>query len=203
MKAWNQALSALLLFLSRRLSSKLRCQYETLSIMVNSCNHQAISRNIINALIAAEDRRYLTHSGFDLRAVGRALWSIVAKRKLQGASTIEQQFVRTVTHRHEVTLARKLREIALAIALSGNFPKDQIARAYLCVAYFGWQMNGIDEACHRLSIDSKTATPAEAAEIVARLKYPEPQAANARRVAQIKSRVNYILQLRSMNDKRN
>lgn len=203
MKLWSRALSTILLFLSRRLSSKFRWQYETLSIMVNSCNHQTISRNIINALIVAEDRRYPTHSGFDLHAVGRALWSIAAKQKLQGASTIEQQFVRTVTHRHEVTLARKLREIALAIALSGAFPKDQIARAYLSVAYFGWQMNGIDEACHRLSIDSKTATPAEAAEIVARLKYPEPHSANARRVAQIKSRVNYILQLQSLDDKRN
>ncbi len=167
--------------------------------MVSGCNHQAMSQNIVNALIAAEDRRYMSHSGFDLRAVGRALWSIAAKRQLQGASTIEQQFVRTVTHRHEVTLGRKLREITLAIALSGNFPKDQIARAYLSVAYFGWQMNGIDEACHRLSINSKTATAAEAAEIVARLKYPEPHLVDAQRLAQIKGRVNHILQLQKKN----
>jgi membrane peptidoglycan carboxypeptidase len=188
-------LSPVLRFCRRLLFGGMKKQYQTLSKVVASTNHQYLSRNLVNTLILAEDKRYLSHLGFDPIAAVRAIFSLIVKHKLQGASTIEQQLVRTITRRYEITLSRKAREMLLASILSASFPKDKIARAYLCVAYFGWQMNGIEQACGQLSVDPETATVAQAADIVARLKYPQPSNASLKRLKQIRDRAAHILQL--------
>ena len=169
-------------------------------MVVDKTNHQYLSQNLIDTLILAEDKRYLSHLGFDPIAVIRAIWSLLIKHKLQGASTIEQQFIRTITRRYELTLSRKLREILLAFIISASFQKNQIARAYLCVAYFGWHMNGIKQACRRLSVNPETATVAQASQIIARLKYPEPRETSSKRLKQIQDRAAYILELHSVSN---
>jgi penicillin-binding protein 1A len=173
----------------------MRSQYQALYTIVANTDHQYLSSQFIDTLILAEDRRFLYHFGFDPIAVIRAIFSLLTKGKLQGASTIEQQLVRTITRRYEITLSRKLREIVLASILSASFPKDRIARAYLCVAYFGWRMNGITQACTQLSINPETATVNQAASIIARLKYPEPKDPSHKRLKQIEERCTHILQL--------
>ena len=177
------------------LSPELKREYQTVTMLVVDTGHQFLSPHFLRALILAEDKRYFSHLGFDSIAVARAIWSLLFRRKLQGASTIEQQLVRTVTRRYEITVARKLREILLASVLSASFPKDQMARAYLSVAYFGWQMNGVRQACKRLSVDPMTATAVQAAQIIARLKYPEPDEASPKRLMQIQNRAHHILRL--------
>jgi penicillin-binding protein 1A len=100
------------------------------------------------AVIAIEDKRFRSNSGIDIRGIARAfLQDVVHKGAIQGASTIEQQFVKNAlqaqAHR---TLFEKLREAALAYQLAHRWPKEKILTQYLNTIYFGNGAYGIESA---------------------------------------------------------
>jgi membrane peptidoglycan carboxypeptidase len=146
-------------------------------------------------LISGEDHRHARHPGFDLIAICRALWRHIAYGSQEGASTIEQQLVRTITGRYERTLRRKIKEIILATLVDTAFRKDILPAVYLSIAYYGWRMNGYRQACQRLELRPDFLTLDEAATLVARLKYPEPRAAPFSRKWQIHRRSKHLLWL--------
>lgn len=148
---------------------------------------------LVTTLIAAEDHRFYRHYGVDPIAIARAIWRLTVRRTWDGGSTIEQQLVRTVTGRYERRLRRKVREVLLASLVRRLIPKSEIPGVYLCVAYFGWRMNGIQAACRRLGFELIKITPHQAASIVARLKYPEPKFPSSERAQQIFVRRRHIL----------
>lgn len=150
-------------------------------------------QNIIQALIVAEDRRFCKHMGIDFRGIVRSIYHFMLRRKLEGASTIEQQFVRTVRGRYEITLSRKLSECILAVIISSRHKKNIIAYSYLDIAYFGWRATGIKQAAKRLGVDLKYASKSEAAAIVAMLKVPMPRFPKQDYIARHFQRVQYIL----------
>ena len=99
------------------------------------------------AIVSVEDRRFFEHDGIDLRGVARALWADVRSQAIvEGGSTITQQFVKNAYIRNERTLARKVREAALAWQLEETWPKDRILTAYLNTIYFGNGAYGIQQA---------------------------------------------------------
>lgn len=146
-------------------------------------------------LISGEDHRHAHHPGFDVIAICRALWRNLAFGSREGASTIEQQLVRTITGRYEHTLRRKLNEILLATLVDVYFQKSILPSVYLLIAYYGWRMNGYSQACWRLGLRPNFLTLDEAAALVARLKYPEARFAPASRIRQIQRRSTYLLGL--------
>lgn len=146
-------------------------------------------------LVAGEDKRFYRHAGIDLLATMRALWQIATRQTWSGGSTIEQQLVRTLTHRYERSLRRKVREMMLATLVETVIPKLDIPGVYLSLAYFGWRMNGIEQAAKRLGISTRNATFEQAAALIARLKYPEPRIASQRRARQITDRSEYLLKV--------
>jgi len=150
-------------------------------------------QTIVAALVAAEDHRFYRHNGVDPMAIVGAFYRFIACRKLRGASTIEQQLVRVLTGHRERTLKRKLKEMVLASCISNEYSKSDIAEMYLSVAYFGWGMNGVEEASNRLSIDLSNPTFLQAASLAARLKYPQPSELTAERYALIAQRTEHIL----------
>jgi membrane peptidoglycan carboxypeptidase len=152
-----------------------------------------ISPTLVETLTAAEDHRFQRHLGVDITAICGALWRYVAKGKLGGASTIEQQLVRVLTNERQRTLTRKLKEIILATVISQHYSKRDIAEMYLRVAYFGSGMNGIRAACGRLNVSITALTYWQAACILARLKYPEPITAFVGRQHAIHWRALYIM----------
>jgi penicillin-binding protein 1A len=100
------------------------------------------------AVIAIEDKRFETNGGVDVRAVARAFVNdIVHSGSVQGASTIEQQFIKNAlqaqSHR---TIFEKLREVALAYQLAHKWSKEKILTAYLNTIYFGNGAYGIESA---------------------------------------------------------
>jgi penicillin-binding protein 1A len=100
------------------------------------------------AVISIEDKRFRTNSGVDIRGIARAfVQDIRHKGNLQGASTIEQQFIKNAlqaqSHR---TIFEKLREAALAYQLSHKWSKEKIITAYLNTIYFGNGAYGIEAA---------------------------------------------------------
>jgi penicillin-binding protein 1A len=107
-----------------------------------------IPRIVQDAVISIEDKRFRTNSGVDIRGIARAfVQDIEHKGNLQGASTIEQQFIKNAlqaqSHR---TILEKLREAALAYQLSHKWSKEKIIAAYLNTIYFGNGAYGIESA---------------------------------------------------------
>lgn len=147
---------------------------------------------LVAALVVAEDRRFYSHRGTDLIAICRALYRTIVKGEIQGGSTIEQQLVRRLTADYRKSIKRKLKEIALAVRLHQVLPKDQIPIAYLVSAYYGWRMNGLRKAARRLSIDLNDPTVEEAAQLVARIRYPEPRHPSLSRSMLIAKRQEWI-----------
>ncbi|MGO9489214.1 MAG: transglycosylase domain-containing protein, partial [Solirubrobacteraceae bacterium] len=109
---------------------------------------EQIPRIVKDAVISIEDKRFETNSGIDLRGIARAfLDDIIHRGAVQGASTIEQQFIKNAlqaqSHR---TIFEKLREAALAYQLSHKWTKEKIITAYLNTIYFGNGAYGIEAA---------------------------------------------------------
>src|SRR2546421_12250862 len=71
------------------------------------CFYGEISDRLVAALVVGEDKRFWSHFGIDLAAICRALYHIVVYRQLQGASTVEQQLVRTLTEYRKLSVRRK------------------------------------------------------------------------------------------------
>jgi penicillin-binding protein 1A len=94
-----------------------------------------------------EDKRFYDHRGVDLRAIGRAFWADVQnKAVVQGGSTITQQFIKNAFIKDRRSIARKLKEAALAWQLEQRWEKDEILTAYLNTIYFGNGAYGIEQA---------------------------------------------------------
>jgi penicillin-binding protein 1A len=106
-----------------------------------------ISPIIRQAIVSVEDRRFYEHNGVDARGIVRALVEDVrSKAVVEGGSTITQQFVKNAYVRNQKTIARKVREAALAWQLEQAWPKDRILLAYLNTIYFGNGAYGIQQA---------------------------------------------------------
>lgn len=148
---------------------------------------------LFRALIAAEDRRFLFHCGIDPISIGRAAMRWLFWRRLEGASTLEAQFVRTVSGRREISLRRKLREAAIASAISLLKSKRRIAMAYLEIAYFGFEERGIKFAASALAIDLGKLNVSDACDLVARLKRPSSEAAEVLRNSLLRRRIAWLL----------
>ncbi len=146
-------------------------------------------------LISGEDHRHARHPGFDVIGICRAVWRRFFEGKREGASTIEQQIVRTVLEDRERTVRRKVREIMLATIVSSEYSKQILPMIYLSLGYYGWRMNGYRQACRRLNLRSGFLTLFEAASLVARLKYPEPRATPVSRKLQIDIRARHLIRL--------
>lgn len=146
------------------------------------------------ALVAAEDRRFFQHFGVDVRAIVRAIWALLTRRSVQGASTITQQLVRVLIGRYELTVNRKVREILLACQMDRHFSKSDQLAAYLGVAYFGWRMNGLQQAIRRLNL-VQPITDRDGAQVVSRLKYPEPQFPSRALQEKIERRSAYVMKI--------
>ena len=153
------------------------------------------SSRMCRLLIVAEDRRFGMHPGVDMLALCRAAWKTYFCNSRQGGSTIAMQLVRTLTGRYERTLIRKIVELLLAIRLSQHVPRDRLPLMYLWCAYYGWNMNNFKQACARLRFHPESATASEEAELIARLKYPQPQRQDAAWKIKVNRRELHIMTL--------
>lgn len=98
---------------------------------------EEVPRNVLDAVLAAEDKRFYSHRGIDWLAAGRAmLGGLRHGHIVSGASTITQQLVKISTRRPR-TLRAKLIENVTALRLEQSWSKDQILAAYLNRLDFG------------------------------------------------------------------
>lgn len=93
---------------------------------------------LIDALIAAEDRNFWKHPGIDPRGLLRSFYvTFIQKSGTQGASTLTQQFIKNHYLTNEQTLARKIKEILMALVLEHHSKKKDILEGYLNEIYLG------------------------------------------------------------------
>jgi penicillin-binding protein 1C len=99
--------------------------------------YREVPVNVIHAMLAAEDKRFFSHSGVDWLAAGRAAVSSVREgRKTSGASTISQQLIKLSVPRPR-TMKTKVIEMATALRLEQIWSKEEILAAYLNRLDFG------------------------------------------------------------------
>jgi 1A family penicillin-binding protein len=127
------------------------------------------------ATIAAEDRDFYTHKGYDLRGIARGFYRNIFRSggKLQSGSTITQQFIKKSVLSDEQTYIRKAKEIILSIEMERRFSKDQILKLYLNEIPYGGVSYGIESASQTFFAKSaKDLTLSEAAVLAALPKGP-------------------------------
>ncbi|MBI4194512.1 MAG: penicillin-binding protein 1A [Betaproteobacteria bacterium] len=107
----------------------------------------AVPKQMISAILAAEDERFYQHSGVDYIGVGRAAISnFVSGGVRQGASTITMQVARNFFLSKEKTLTRKFNEMLLAFKIEHSLNKDQILQLYINQIYLGQRAYGFAAA---------------------------------------------------------
>ena len=147
-----------------------------------------ISKTMQQAVVAREDRRFWTHAGVDVQGVMRAfVQTYLVKGSQQGGSSLTQQYVKNVLllqaqedndpiaeyHASEETVARKLREMLIAVQMEKTYSKLEILQGYLNIAQFGRGIYGVEMAARRyFSTTADKLDIVQAATIAAITKNP-------------------------------
>ena len=127
-----------------------------------------IPKDLQNAVVAIEDKRFYTHKGVDWHGTARAIFSTIFGGSVQGGSTITQQLVKNVTGDNQNTVKRKVMEIYRAQELEKRYEKDEILEAYLNEVYFGYSCYGVVTASLKyFNKDVSELSLAECASLVA------------------------------------
>lgn len=106
-----------------------------------------IPKNLVNAVIATEDKNFYKHHGYDMSGLVRSTFAnILAGHVVQGASTITQQLARILFLSNEKTYTRKLKELVVAVRIEKTIPKDKILEMYLNNVYLGSGAYGMEGA---------------------------------------------------------
>jgi penicillin-binding protein 1A len=117
-------------------------------------DYSEISPNVINALIATEDERFMQHSGIDIMALSRVLFKTILLRQKNagGGSTITQQLAKQLYSPESDGLMdrfiQKPVEWAIAVKLERYYTKEEIIKMYLNQFDFLNNAVGIKTAAH-------------------------------------------------------
>ncbi len=132
-----------------------------------------ISTSLIDATIAAEDKNFYKHLGFDYLRILKATWTnIKNKQMISGASTISQQYVKNLFLSFDKNFSRKIKEAWLTIRLETHYSKDQILEGYLNTINYG-NVFGIENASkYYFDKSAKDLNLAEASMIAGIPKWP-------------------------------
>jgi penicillin-binding protein 1A len=109
-----------------------------------------IPKDLINALIATEDRKFYKHWGVDIdRIIKAGIKNLTSFSVKEGASTITQQLARNLYPTaigNQISVTRKLREAITSVQIEKTYTKDEILILYLNQVYFGRGAYGIEAA---------------------------------------------------------
>lgn len=190
---------------NRRILDSAELEPELLSNLFDSTREKRrlvryadLPKVMVNAVLAAEDKRFFDHPGLDpIRVVGAA-WADVRQGSLeQGASTITMQVARSFFFDTRRVWSRKAAETMVALQLEKRFSKEQIFELYANQIYLGnrgsFAIRGFGEAAQAyFGKDVRDVTLAEAAFLAGIIRLPNRYSAAERypdRVAEPRNRV--------------
>lgn len=137
--------------------------------------YEEVPRHVVDAFVAAEDRRFFEHSGVDYRGVLRAIARLAQTGDASGGggSTLTQQLARDYFLTREQTMSRKLKEAFLAYKIEQEFSKEQIMALFLNKMFFGQRAYGVAASAQvYFDKDLSEITIAEAATLAGVLPAP-------------------------------
>lgn len=136
---------------------------------------ERIDRNMVRAVIAAEDSKFCQHNGFDTDAIAAAMRSNAAgNRVIRGGSTISQQTAKNAFLWQGGGYFRKGLEAWFTFLMETTWSKRRIMEVYLNIAETGIGTYGVNAGAMRyFNHDASRLSPEEAARIAAVL--PSPQ----------------------------
>lgn len=106
-----------------------------------------VPQRIIDATLAAEDKRFYQHEGIDYPAMVRQLLTNYREGRIAGGgSTLTMQLAKRVYTSPKKTIARKIEDMALASKMEEKLTKNQILELYLNQVYYGSGAFGIKAA---------------------------------------------------------
>ncbi|MDP3738046.1 MAG: PBP1A family penicillin-binding protein [Hyphomonadaceae bacterium] len=153
-----------------------------------------LPKHVVNAFIAAEDRRFHEHTGVDYFAIFRAvLENARAGRTVQGGSTITQQLVKNLFLTPDQTVKRKAQEARLSIDLERMLSKDEILDLYLNRIYLGAGAYGLDAAAHTYFGKTPADLTLPEAAMLASFPKAPTRFANQAQTPKAKERQRYVL----------
>jgi penicillin-binding protein 1A len=137
-----------------------------------------IPKQVQEAFIITEDKRFYDHAGIDWTRVFGALAADVVHRNFaQGFSTLTMQLARNIFSdriSREKTMTRKLKEAKVARQIEARYPKEKILELYLNQIYLGNGAYGVETAAqHYFGKSVRELNLAEAATLAALPKGPE------------------------------
>ena len=134
---------------------------------------EEISKNIIKAVVAAEDQNFFIHSGFDWLAIEYAIQTNLMTDRKVGASTISMQTARNVFLWQTRSWFRKLLESYFTVLIEFFWSKQRILEVYLNVIEWGDGIYGSEQAAQKYFLrSSKNLSPVESAWMAAVLPNP-------------------------------
>ncbi|MFC7217142.1 transglycosylase domain-containing protein [Streptomyces polyrhachis] len=144
----------------------------------------AISADMQNAVITAENATFYEDSGIDPKGMARAVFNMAKGDSIQGGSTITQQYVKNAQLDNQAqTLKRKAQELLISVRVGATESKETILAGYLNTANYGRGAYGIQAAAQTyFGIDASKLNPHQSAFLASLLNGPglfDPQAYGA------------------------
>lgn len=137
-----------------------------------------IDRNMVSAVIAAEDGKFCSHDGFDTEAIEQALEERARGERQRGASTISQQTAKNVFLWQGGGWFRKGLEAYFTVLIENLWDKRRIMEVYLNVAETGLGTYGVESGAQRyFGHSAARLSPDEASRIAAVLPSPKTREA--------------------------
>ena len=146
----------------------------------SNITYDQLSPNLVHALIATEDARFYSHSGIDLRSLGRVFFKTILGRNESsgGGSTITQQLAKNLFKMRDLNknhgmVVTKLSEWVTAVRLEHTYSKQEILTMYFNTVDFGSNSFGVKTAAKTFfNKTPKELDVDEAAILVGLLKAP-------------------------------
>ena len=158
-----------------------------------------IDRNLVTAVIAAEDTKFCSHGGFDIEAIEKAIETNAEGGRIRGASTISQQTAKNVFLWQDGGYFRKGMEAYFTFLIEKIWGKRRIMEVYLNVAETGIATYGAEAGAQRyFNHSAARLTRTQAARMAAALPLPKerpvtnPTGFTARYGRTIAARMNIV-----------
>jgi monofunctional biosynthetic peptidoglycan transglycosylase len=134
---WNYANPTETAFMTARLA-EMRAKNPNATLRFQWVDYARIALPLKRAVVAAEDDRFLAHSGFDWENINRALAkNLEANKTVVGGSTISQQLAKNLFLSGDRSWIRKMREAIITVMIEAVWSKQRILEVYLNIAEWG------------------------------------------------------------------
>jgi monofunctional biosynthetic peptidoglycan transglycosylase len=161
-------------FMERRLEH-LQEKDEKATLRHQWVNYNQISMHIKQAVIAAEDAKFIDHEGFDWEGIEKAYEKNKRRKKIvAGGSTISQQLAKNLFLSNQRTPWRKIEETIITLMLETILSKQRILEIYLNVIEWGNNVYGIEAASQRyFSAHAKELNSFQSAKLASMIPNPK------------------------------